>query len=78
MHSLMNFGPDFNRFSHEFLLEKIFHDTRETGCWTILFSDSHDSACLIYIISHMFPQVVLSSLTLLWHFEESCFRKDIF
>ena len=78
MHSLMSLGPDSNLFGHEFLLEKIFHDAREIECWTILFSDSHDSACFFYIITPMSPQVVLSSLTLLWHFKDSCFQKDIF
>ena len=38
----MRFGQDFSRFGHDLLLEKIFHVTRETECWTKLFSDSHD------------------------------------
>ena len=38
----MRLGPDFSRFGHDLLLEKIFLVTRETECWTKLFSDSHD------------------------------------
>ena len=38
----MHLGPDFSPFGHDLLLEKIFLVTRETECWTKLFSDSHD------------------------------------
>ena len=38
----MHLGPDFRHFGHDLLLEKIFLVTRETKCWTKLFSDSHD------------------------------------
>ena len=38
----MHLGPDFSPFGNDFLLEKIFLVTRETECWTKLFSDSHD------------------------------------
>ena len=31
----MRLGPDFSRFGHDLLLEKIFLVTRETECWTI-------------------------------------------
>ena len=38
----MRLGQDFSPFGHDLLLEKIFLVTRETECWTKLFSDSHD------------------------------------
>ena len=38
----MQLGPDFSPFGHNLLREKIFLVTRETECWTKLFSDSHD------------------------------------
>ena len=38
----MHLGPDFSPFGHDFLLEKICLVTRETECWTKLFSGSHD------------------------------------
>ena len=38
----MHLGPDFSPFGHDLLLEKIFLVTRETECWTKLFSDSHN------------------------------------
>ena len=38
----MHLGPDFSPFGHNLLLEKIFLVTRETECWTKLFSDSHN------------------------------------
>ena len=38
----MHLGPDFSPFGNDLLIEKIFLVTRETKCWTRLFSDSHD------------------------------------
>ena len=38
----MHLGPDLGPFGLNLLLEKIFLVTRETECWTKLFSDSHD------------------------------------
>ena len=81
----MRLGPDFSRFGHDLLLEKIFLVTRETECWTNLLSDSHDffyffsTACLFDIISSMSPQVLESTFSAdpWWYFKELCFRKDI-
>ena len=44
----MHLGPDFSPFGHHLLLEKIFLVTRETECWTKLFSDSHDFFTFFY------------------------------
>ena len=38
----MHLGQDFSTFGHNLLLEKIFLVTRETKCWTKLFSDGHN------------------------------------
>ena len=38
----MHLGPDFSPFGLILLREKIFLVTRETECWTKLFTDSHD------------------------------------
>ena len=38
----MHLEQDFSPFGHDLLQEKIFLVTRETECWTKLFSDSHD------------------------------------
>ena len=81
----MHLGPDFSPFGHDLLLEKIFLVTRETECWTKLFSDSHDlftffsTACFFDIISPMSPQVLESTFSTdpWWSFKELCFRKDI-
>ena len=62
----MHLGPDF---SHDLLLEKIFLFTRETECWTKLFSDSHDffyfssTACFFEIILPMSPQFLGSTFS---------------
>ena len=62
----MHLGPDF---SHDLLLEKIFLFTRETECWTKLFSDSHDfftfllqhvSLKLFYLCPRRFWKVLLA------------------
>ena len=82
----MRLGQDFSRFGHDLLLEKIFLVTRETECWTKLFSDSHDifllfsTACIFDIISSMSPEVLESTFSTdpWWYFKESCFRKDIY
>ena len=81
----MHLGPDFSPFGHNLLLEKIFLVTRETECWTKLFSDSHDfllffsTACFFDIILPMSPQVLESTFSTdpWWSFKELCFRKDI-
>ena len=78
-------GPDFSRFGHNLLLEKIFLVTQETKCWTKLFSDSHDffyffsSACFFDIISSMSLQALERTFSTYpwWYFKESCFQKDI-
>ena len=57
---IMHLGPDFSPFGHDLLLEKIFLVTRETECWTKLFSDSHD----FFLI--FFQQHVSLTLFLLW------------
>ena len=44
----MQLGPDFSPFGHDLLLEKIFLVTRETECWTKLFSDSNDFFTFFY------------------------------
>ena len=83
----MHLGPDFSPFGHILLLEKIFLVTRETECWTKLFSDSHDffyfffsTACFFDIISPMSPQILESTFSTdpWWSFKELCFRKDIY
>ena len=81
----MHLGPDFSPFRHDLLLEKILLVTRETECWTKLFSDSHDffdffsKACFFDIILPMSLQVLESTFsTDPWvSFKELCFRKDI-
>ena len=81
----MYLGPDFSPFGHDLLLEKIFLVTRETKCWTKLFSDSHDffllfsTACFFDIILPMSPQVLESTFSTgpWWSFKELCFQKDI-
>ena len=78
----MHLGPDF---SHDLLLEKIFLFTRETECWTKLFSDSHNffyfssTAYFFEIILPMSPQFLGSTFSTdpWWSFKELCFRKDI-
>ena len=47
----MRLGPDFSRFGHNLLQEKIFFAALETKCWTKLFSDSHK---LFYFFFSMF------------------------
>ena len=67
----MRLRPDFSRFCHDLLLEKIFLVTRETECWTNLFSDSHDfflifsTARFFDIISSMSPQVLGSTFSMI-------------
>ena len=65
----MHLGPDFSPFGHDILLEKIFLVTRETECWTKMFSDSHDfftfflqhvSLTLFYLCPHRFLKVLLA------------------
>ena len=65
----MHLGPDFSPFGHNLLLEKIFLVTRETECWTKLFSDSHDfftfflqhvSLTLFYLCPCRFRKVLLA------------------
>ena len=80
----MHLGPDSSPFGHDLLLEKIFLVTRETECWTKLFSDRHDffTSFLQHffdIISTMFPQVLESTFSTdpCWSFKELCFRKVI-
>ena len=76
----MHLGPDFSPFGHNLLLEKIFLVTRETECWTKLFSDSHDF--FTFFLQHvlpMSPQVLESTFSTdpWWSLKELCFRKDI-
>ena len=81
----MHLGPDFSPFGHDRLLEKIFLVTRETECWTKLFSDRYDffftffKACFFDIISSMSLQVFESTFSTdpWWSFKEFCIRKDI-
>ena len=65
----MRLRPDFSRFCHDLLLEKIFLVTRETECWTNLFSDSHDffkfflqhvSLTLFHLCPRRFWEVLLA------------------
>ena len=68
----MHLGPDFSPFGHDILLEKIFLVTRETECWTKLFSDSHDffftfflhhvSLTLFYLCPRRFLKVLLAPI----------------
>ena len=67
----MHLGPAFSPFGHDLLLETILLVTRETECWTKLFSDSHDffyffsTACFFDSISPMSEQVLESTLVVL-------------
>ena len=64
------FGTRFQSFGQDLLLEKIFLVTRETECWTKLFSDSHDffftfflqhvSLTLFHLCPHRFWKVLLA------------------
>ena len=60
----MHLGPNFSPFGHDLLLEKIFLITRETECWTKLFSDSHDffyffsTACFFDLCPRRFWKVL--------------------
>ena len=62
----MHLGPDFSPFGHDLLLEKIFLVTRETECWTKLFSDSHNfflqhvSLTLFHLCPRRFWKVLLA------------------
>ena len=67
----MHLGQDFSPFGHNLLLEKIFLVTRETKCWTKLFSDGHNfffftfflqnvSLTLFYLYSRRFWKVLLA------------------
>ena len=76
----LHLGPDFSPFGHDLLLEKIFLVTRETECWTKLFSDSHNF--FTFILQHvsltlflMSPQVLESTFSTdpWWSFKELCF-----
>ena len=79
----MHLGPDFSPFGQNLLLEKIFLVTRETECWTKLFSVTifyfFSTACFFDIISPMSPQVLESTFSTdpWWSIKELCFRKDI-
>ena len=44
----MHLEQDFSPFGHNLMQEKIFLVTRETECWTKLFSDSHDFFTFFY------------------------------
>ena len=81
----MRQGPDFSRFGHNRLLEKIFLVARGTECWTNLFSDSHDfctfflqhiSLTLFHLCPRRFWQSTFSTDPS-WCFKELCFRKDM-
>ena len=65
----MHLGPDFSPFGHNLLPEKIFLVTRETECWTKLFSDrheflpfylQHDSLTLFHLCPRRFWKVLLA------------------
>ena len=73
----MHLGPGFSPFGHDPMLEKIFLVTRETKCWTKLFSDSHDfffTFCLQHVsltLFHLCPRRFWKVLW--WSFKELCF-----
>ena len=77
----MHMRPNFSPFGHDLLLENIFLVTRETECWTKLFSDNHNffyffsTERFFDIISLMSPQVLESTFSTdpLWSFKELCF-----
>ena len=79
----MHWGPDFSPFGHDLLLEKIFLVTRETECWTKLFSDSHNffyffsTACFFNIILPMSLLVLESTFSTdpWWSFHRVVFSK---
>ena len=81
----MHLGPDFSSFAHDLLLEKIFLVTRETECWTKLFSDSrgfftfflqHVSLTLFYLCPRRFWKVLLALI--LVGPSKSCVFKNIY
>ena len=58
----MHLEQDLSPFGHDLLQEKIFLVTRETECWTKLFSDSHDffSLTLFHLCPRRFWKVLLA------------------
>ena len=65
----MRLGPDFSRFGHEFLLEKIFLSREKPNAGQFFFSDSHDfftyflqhvSLTLFHLCPHRFWKVLLA------------------
>ena len=81
----MHLGQDFSPFGQDLLLEKIFLVTRETECWTKLFSDSHDffyfflqhvSLTLFHLCPRMFWKVLLALI--LGGPSKSCVFKKIY
>ena len=63
----MRLGPDFSRFGHDLLLEKIFLSLEKPNAGQNCFQQSHffiyifSSACFFDIISSISPQVLAKS-----------------